>query len=64
VFTHALKKTTSLLIGILMIGGFGVLGYLVGEGFQQTNLNEQTEEIEKTETYVSSSQQNGIKINS
>lgn len=31
-----MKKLGFLLIGILVTGGFGVLGYLVGENFQNS----------------------------
>lgn len=31
-FVYALKKFRYVIIGILVLGGFGMLGYLVGEG--------------------------------
>lgn len=31
-FVYALKKSGYIIIGILVLGGFGMLGYFVGEG--------------------------------
>jgi hypothetical protein len=60
-----MRKIGYLLIGILVIGGFGILGYVAGQSFKQSTMdgNEASgETVQKTISIVS--HDNGIKINS
>jgi hypothetical protein len=39
-----MKKVTLVLIGILVLGGFGIFGFVVGENFKQASITEKDTE--------------------
>lgn len=47
-----MRKLAYLLIGILVVGGFGTLGYLVGESFKESSIKQKElkEEIQHIHT--------------
>jgi hypothetical protein len=62
-FDQSLKKTGYIILGILLLGGFGMLGYLVGEGVKvDIELESETMYLQRpgVELAVGS---NNIKIN-